>query len=121
MSAPTYYLAVATRLWAPLQEACHAHGLTPRRAAGDFTGTKWHLTDGVRLTHVEADQLSDRQMHVLALWAQGATDQQIASVLGISINTVKSQAKAAMGKLGARNRAHAVHIGHWRGLLGGGS
>ncbi|MEV4053000.1 LuxR C-terminal-related transcriptional regulator [Amycolatopsis sp. NPDC049688] len=39
--------------------------------------------------------------------------------LFVSIDTVRTHAKAIYRKLEARGRAHAVHIAYQRGILGG--
>jgi len=52
--------------------------------------------------------LSDRELDVLALMAEGLTNQEIADRLFISINTVKTHAKSLYGKLSVRSRAQAA-------------
>lgn len=55
------------------------------------------------------EPLSDREHEVLALMAQGLTNQAIADRLYISINTVKTHARHIYEKLDVRNRAQAAH------------
>ena len=64
-----------------------------------------------------ADALSEREREVLALLARGATNQDIADALVISLGTVKSHLNHIMGKLGARNRTEAVAKGRELHLL----
>jgi LuxR family maltose regulon positive regulatory protein len=64
-----------------------------------------------------ADALSEREREVLGLLAQGATNQDIADALVISLGTVKSHLNHIMGKLGARNRTEAVAKGRELHLL----
>ncbi len=52
--------------------------------------------------------LTDRELEVLELVAQGATNQDIADTLVISLGTVKSHINHIMGKLDAQNRTEAV-------------
>ena len=54
------------------------------------------------------EPLSDREQEVLALMAQGFTNQEIANRLVLSVNTVKTHAKNIYEKLGVRNRAEAT-------------
>jgi LuxR family maltose regulon positive regulatory protein len=55
-----------------------------------------------------AEPLTDRELDVLALIAQGLTNREIAEQLVISINTVKTHAKHLYDKLDVRNRAEAA-------------
>ncbi|MBI2955419.1 MAG: response regulator transcription factor [Chloroflexi bacterium] len=65
----------------------------------------------------EADYegLSDREREVLKLVGEGHTNQEIADVLCISINTVLTHRSSLMKKLGAHNRAelikYAIRVG----------
>jgi ATP/maltotriose-dependent transcriptional regulator MalT len=61
--------------------------------------------------------LSDREREVLALVADGSTNQQVASRLFISQATVKSHLLNIYAKLGVNDRAAAVAQGLRRGLL----
>ena len=54
------------------------------------------------------EQLTDRELAVLTLVAEGMTQRQIAAQLFISHNTVKSHLKNAYRKLGAASRADAI-------------
>lgn len=62
--------------------------------------------------------LSDREMDVLRLTAQGATTNQMARALKLSPNTVEKTTTSMRTKLGAVNAANAVDIAHRRGVLG---
>lgn len=63
--------------------------------------------------------LSDREMQVLQLIAHGHNNPAIAKQLFLGDNTIKTHVRNIMRKLDARDRAHAVHIAHRRGILGG--
>lgn len=54
--------------------------------------------------------LRQREVDFLALAAEGKTNQEIADVMGLSVNTMHNLADGAMFSLGARNRLHAVVI-----------
>jgi DNA-binding NarL/FixJ family response regulator len=65
--------------------------------------------------------LSDRQLEVLALLAEGATDNEIAIQLHLSVPTVCEYVRAIRTRLNARSRAHAVALALRQGILPGGS
>jgi len=52
--------------------------------------------------------LTDRELEVVNLMAEALTNQQIASKLGISSNTVRRHAANLFAKLGAVSRLDAV-------------
>ena len=52
--------------------------------------------------------LTDREREILAALAEGMTNQQLAGVFSISLNTVKFHLKNLYGKLDVDNRAQAV-------------
>jgi DNA-binding CsgD family transcriptional regulator len=61
--------------------------------------------------------LSPRQKEILALVAQGATDNEIALRLGLSSASVSQYMKRIRARLGACSRAHAVALGMRQGIL----
>jgi len=61
--------------------------------------------------------LSDREIDVLRLVAQGASNPQIADELCISINTVKSHLKNILSKLHLTNRVQAAAYAVQSGLV----
>lgn len=95
MSAPQTLLD-AVRLAAD-QESFHDPALPPKGSRG---------------------LLTQRQRQILELLADGRSANFAAEVLGLSEETVKTHTKNMLGRLGARNRAHAVAIGMRRGLIG---
>ena len=75
-----------------------------------------------------AEGLTDRESEVLALITQGRSNVEVARLMYLSINTVKSYIRTAYRKIGVSNRTHAVlwgtdhgfkpdhhRIEHWRG------
>lgn len=62
--------------------------------------------------------LSEREVEVLALIADGLSKEQAGRKLGISGPTVKSHLSRIYSALGAVNSAHAVAIAHCRGEIG---
>ena len=63
------------------------------------------------------EPLSDRELDVLRLLADGQTNQEIAQGLCVSINTVKTHLKNIYGKLGVNNRRAATTQAKRLGLL----
>jgi two-component system response regulator DesR len=63
------------------------------------------------------DGLSARQREILQLLADGGTNDEIARVLHLSLNTVKQHTSAVYRKLGVRNRAEAIGRAQAMGLL----
>jgi two-component system response regulator DesR len=61
--------------------------------------------------------LAPRELEVLRWAARGASARETASRLGRGAETITSQRKRVIGKLGARNMAHAIAIAFRRGLL----
>ena len=59
----------------------------------------------------EHPALSEREIEVLGLLAQGMANKQIAAVLGISEHTVKFHVSSIFAKLNVTNRAEAVRQG----------
>ena len=62
-------------------------------------------------------QLGDRETQVLRLLASGAGNKEIADLLHVSTETVKSHLANIYRKLGAEGRAHAVAVALRLGLL----
>jgi DNA-binding NarL/FixJ family response regulator len=61
-------------------------------------------------------ELTPREEEVLSLVAQGRTDAEIASALGLTRNTVRNHVARVYGKIGAHNRSEAVIWARERGL-----
>lgn len=67
--------------------------------------------------HMGIPTLSDRELEVLNLMAQGHNNQEISTVLSISESTVKFHTKNIMSKLGASDRVQALIIALKRGVI----
>jgi DNA-binding NarL/FixJ family response regulator len=61
--------------------------------------------------------LTEREVEVLVLIAQGCSNAEISQRLAISLDTVKSHVKHVFTKLGARDRAQAVIAAYESGLV----
>jgi DNA-binding CsgD family transcriptional regulator len=67
----------------------------------------------------DAPYLSQREIEILALVADGRTDNEIAIRLCMSAKTVSWYVKEIRARLNARSRAHAVALAMWQGILSG--
>ncbi|GAA1615041.1 response regulator transcription factor [Actinoplanes couchii] len=63
------------------------------------------------------DQLTGREREILALVAQGLSNDEIAERLYVSPLTAKTHVNRAMTKLGARDRAQLVMVAYQSGLV----
>ncbi len=65
----------------------------------------------------ELDRLTDREREVMALVADGLSNEEIAERLIVSPATAKTHVSRAMIKLGARDRAQLVVFAYESGLV----
>ena len=63
------------------------------------------------------EPLSEREIEVLQLIAEGLTNQEVANRLYLSLHTVKVHARNIYGKLGVKNRTEAVVKARTLGIL----
>ena len=63
------------------------------------------------------EPLSNREIEVLQLIAKGLTNQEIASKLYLSLNTIKTHTRRIYAKLGIHTRTQAVARGRALGLI----
>lgn len=94
--------------------------LNERGELGEFIYRLQHL-EGLR-EHLSIGNdvcvpLSDREQGVLALIAEGHSNQSVADKLFISLNTVKTHARKINTKLGVKNRTQAIAKARELGLL----
>jgi DNA-binding NarL/FixJ family response regulator len=64
-----------------------------------------------------ADPLSEREVEILELMAQGFTNREIAARLSLAEGTVKNYVTTILQKLGARDRTQAALRARELGLL----
>ncbi|MGG3854681.1 response regulator transcription factor [Caldifermentibacillus hisashii] len=64
------------------------------------------------------DQLTEREMEILLLMAQGKSNQEIADELFIALKTVKVHVSNILGKLEVQDRTQAVIYAFKHGLVG---
>lgn len=70
-----------------------------------------------RVVHTDPGRLTPRQVEVLALVADGYTNERIARELGIATETVKSHIRTILLAMPAACRAHAVALAIRTGLI----
>ncbi len=63
-------------------------------------------------------QLSDRELEILGLLAEGARPKEVAEQLFLSVKTVKNHLTSIYAKLGVESAAQAVATAYRRGLVG---
>ncbi|MFN8484693.1 MAG: response regulator transcription factor [Anaerolineae bacterium] len=63
------------------------------------------------------DDLTERELDVLRLLAQGQSNLEIAATLGISATTVRSHVSSILAKLSVTNRTQAALVARERNLL----
>ncbi len=63
------------------------------------------------------EALTERQLEVIRLVAEGLTNPEIAERLDIGTESVKSHVSVACRKLGARDRTNLVHLAHIAGYF----
>ena len=105
--------AADTELVAAVREVARGGQLRPsgpRRAAGGGARSR-------NARRAEADPLSDREREVLRLLALGHTNQEIATMLFISVRTAETHRAHIMQKLRLSSRAELVRYALEQGLL----
>jgi LuxR family maltose regulon positive regulatory protein len=100
-----------------------SRGIAPdyvRRLLAAFPGAESEKTGPSKSQSPESDlvePLSEREIEVLQLVAEGLTNPEIAARLYLSLNTVKVHTRNIYGKLGVNNRTGAVTRGRALGIL----
>lgn len=80
-------------------------------------GLLQRLPDLARAQARQEHGLSEEELRVLELLAQGATNREISAALYCSERTAKRRIEAIIAKMDARNRTHAVATAIRRGLI----
>jgi LuxR family maltose regulon positive regulatory protein len=107
----------------PLLYEAAARGIAPdyaRRLLAAFPDSepKQAAPPTAKTAHVElVEDLSDRELEVLQLIAEGLTNREIGSRLFVSLNTVKAHTRNIYGKLCVHSRTQAIARAQELGLL----
>jgi LuxR family maltose regulon positive regulatory protein len=105
----------------PLLRQAAERGTAPSHAALLLAAAEGRSAPGEQRVSRElaalVEPLSDRELEVLRLIAQGLTNREVAQRLFIAQGTVKAHASSIYGKLGVNNRAQAVAQATALGLL----
>lgn len=91
-------------------------GAEPRSPA-ERPGVPYDTRERVNQDYSLVEPLSDRELEVLSLIAQGLSNRDIAERLVISLSTVKGHAANIYGKLGVNKRTQAVARARILGIL----
>jgi DNA-binding NarL/FixJ family response regulator len=108
--ATGYLLKDASReeLYAAIRSTAHGESMLAPGVAAKLIG---------RMRAPAEEQLTKRELEVLQLVAEGASNKDIAGRLHISQATVKSHLIHIFGKLGVSDRTAAVTVAYKRGFL----
>jgi DNA-binding NarL/FixJ family response regulator len=69
-------------------------------------------------TRTNPSSLTDRELDVLALVAEGSTNREIAEQLGVSVKTAGHHVSSVLTKLGVRSRGEAAVAAVRLGIVG---
>lgn len=104
----------ANELFELLEAVAHGEAaMTRAMAARLLKSVAWHSANPVNMV----DALTERELEVLRLVAQGASNPQIAANLCISVNTVKVHLRNILDKLQLANRTQAATYALQNGLM----
>jgi DNA-binding NarL/FixJ family response regulator len=89
-----------------------------RRLIAEFAShTREADSAGLRAIRAGLAELTPRESEVVALVAQGLSNEEISGKIFVSMSTVKTHCARAMTKLGARDRAQLVVFAYQAGLV----
>ena len=111
---PVWSGAVAAKPPDKEDRSSHEHLHRILRGSG-LTGDGENMLEGERFEPL--DPLSNREIQILALVANGASNRAIAEALFVSENTIKFHLKNIYSKLAVTGRAQAIHAAHQMGMI----
>ena len=96
--------------------AAHQAVLDPLVQAQLLAAATSYTPAAAHIERVLPDDLTPREAEVLLLIARGLSNREIAETLVVSEATVKTHVNHVFSKIGARDRAQAVHYAYTHGL-----
>jgi DNA-binding NarL/FixJ family response regulator len=96
--------------------AAHQAVLDPLVQAQLLAAATSSTPAAAHIERVLPDDLTPREAEVLSLIARGLSNREIAETLVVSEATVKTHVNHVFSKIGARDRAQAVHYAYTHGL-----
>ena len=105
LNRPAAFNSLSEAMLEALQAAVRSHVKTRQRGAAD------------RAARERFARLSQREVEVLRLVAQGFVAEEIGARLGISVNTVRTHIRNVYGKLSVNHQGQAVSTAHRLGYL----
>ncbi|WP_047787333.1 response regulator transcription factor [Variovorax paradoxus] len=103
---------------APIDPVIARRILLQINAAGDAAAPVQRTGAAAASAKEQKEKLTERELEVLRLVAQGLGNREISESLGVSINTIEFHAKNIFRKLEVRTRGGAVHSATQQGWLG---
>ena len=91
--------------------------LDPEVARGAFDGDPQQDVTRAAVSADEYERLTDREKQVLKLVAEGRSNKEVATLLGISVKTAMSHREHVMEKLRAHNRTDLIRFALRHGVI----
>src|ERR671912_333514 len=111
-------LPMARLLYEALSQGVESYYIRRLLAAFSVAESEQTASSPMRGSKSElVEPLSERELEVLQLIAEGLTNQEVATELYLSLHTVKVHARNIFTKLAVKNRAQAVARGRALGIL----
>ena len=98
----------STELLEAIRSVAAGQPYLPKGIAADLLGT---------LRESERERLTQREIEILRLLADGLSNKEISANLHIAERTVKFHVSEILARLGVSNRAHAVAVAQKAGLI----
>ncbi|MDF2628919.1 MAG: ATP-dependent transcriptional regulator [Symbiobacteriaceae bacterium] len=117
MALPSGQLAAFMELDRPMADLLGLFAPRWKGALADFASRAASAAPGLKPAARLVDPLSEREMEVLALLAEGAPNEAIAQRLVVTLHTAKKHVANILSKLGVANRTQAVARARELGLL----
>jgi DNA-binding NarL/FixJ family response regulator len=109
--------ASSAKLFEAVRAAARGESFLQPSVAAKVVAEFARLTEGAPRDEVLVDPLSDRELEVVRLVAQGASNKEVAAALYIAEGTVKNHLTSIFSKLDVRDRTQAALKARSLGLL----